>query len=88
MYFWHILIQVKNQESASDKPNTILMMKSLILRERFKKLPIKESHKILKLKGTLEINELSVGVVGLRCFFFFFKIKANISKNQEQGPST
>lgn len=45
------------------------MMKSLILRERFKKLPIKESHKILKLKGTVEINELSVGMVRLRWFF-------------------
>ena len=38
-------------------------MKPLTLRENFKKLPIKESHKILKLEGALEINELKVAVV-------------------------
>lgn len=44
-------------------------MKPLTLRERFKKLPIKESRKTLKLKGTLEINELNIGAVRLRWFF-------------------
>lgn len=59
-------------------------MKSLTLRERFKKLPIKESHKILKLKGTLEINELSIGVVRLRWFFSRSKLVRVKAMNKAQ----
>lgn len=44
------------------------MMKSIILRERLRKLPIKESHKIVKLKGTLKINELNTGIGKLSGF--------------------
>lgn len=60
------------------------MMKSLTLRERFKKLPIKESDKILKLKGTLEINELHIGVVRLRWFFSRSKLVRVKARNRAQ----